>query len=233
MPSSIAAPFSILDARPGPPTGLKIELMSPRILTLDSSSPTVSVAVGTPGEVWASDTIPQGPPSRLLIRMIHDVLARTDLKLGDLDGLVGVRGPGSFTGIRVGLATLMGIHQSLGIPATAVSTFRALAAAESEHDGPRLAAVSATRAEWLTQAFDGDQPSQPLGEPARIEASELSQQGVDTVVGFNLPEELADELQIVTPTNLATTVLTRLATHLEWESGKLAEAIYLASPVRQ
>lgn len=205
--------------------------MKARILAIDSASPVVSVAVGSPGEAWEVATAPQGPPSRLVIAMIHDVLGRAGLELRDLDGLVGVRGPGSFTGVRVGLATLLGLHQATGIEASAVSTFRALAAVADGLEGPRLAAVAATRGEWMTQVFDGSVPPEPLGEPGRTDDAGLLDQGADTIVGFGLPE-LPTRIQVIEPEELASVVLVHLAAGLEWDPGRLAEAIYLASPVR-
>lgn len=69
-------------------------------------------------------------------------------------------GPGSFTGIRVGVAAARGLALALGVPAVGVSTLSALAA---DRPGPLLVAMDAKRDEvyWQRFAADGSQASPP------------------------------------------------------------------------
>ncbi|HEX2164131.1 MAG TPA: tRNA (adenosine(37)-N6)-threonylcarbamoyltransferase complex dimerization subunit type 1 TsaB [Thermoanaerobaculia bacterium] len=100
------------------------------ILAVDSASPVVSVAVAVGGAVRAERAVEIGRSSERLLAMIDEVLreAGVDGPRG-LAGIVALAGPGSFTGLRVGLATVLGLHQATGVPAAAVPTLPVLAAA--------------------------------------------------------------------------------------------------------
>ena len=68
-----------------------------------------------------------GTYSARLIPVIAELLQRQGLQQSELDGLVVVSGPGSFTGLRVGLATVKGLCELLDKPLAAVSMLEALA----------------------------------------------------------------------------------------------------------
>lgn len=92
--------------------------MSGPILCLDSSTPAGSVALVSGQQVLAEVTlnVKHRCHSDYLLRYIQFVLAQTGLNLGDLHGLAVVVGPGSFTGLRVGIATVQGLAQALNLP---------------------------------------------------------------------------------------------------------------------
>jgi len=93
--------------------------------------------------------------------------------LPDLAGAVAASGPGSFTGLRVGLATLLGFHQALGIAVTGIPTLALLAAAAPP--GRRIAAVvPAGPGEWFVQRYDTDWPPGALDEPRRVPVADLA-----------------------------------------------------------
>ncbi len=98
------------------------------ILALDSGSPRVSVAVGRDGEIVSTRAEAVERSSTALLRLIDEALAAAGLRPADLAGVAALAGPGSFTGLRIGLATAMGFAQGLGIAATAVPTLAVLAA---------------------------------------------------------------------------------------------------------
>lgn len=105
-------------------------------LAIDTGSAIVSVAVGEPGRIDVLSA-PQGRSSRELIAMIDELLTRAGIGPRDLAAIGAARGPGSFTGLRVGLATALGLHQAAGVRAGAVSTFEILAADYFRHGAPR------------------------------------------------------------------------------------------------
>lgn len=63
---------------------------------------------------------------QILIPRLQEFLKRTDIQLCDLEGILCVRGPGSFTGIRIALATTKALSFSLSIPCGGVSAFEVL-----------------------------------------------------------------------------------------------------------
>src|SRR5690349_11216019 len=103
------------------------------LLAIDAASPRVSVAVGRGEEVLSERAVEIGRSSGRLMDLIGEVLAEAGARPADLGGVVALRGPGSFTGLRVGLATALGLHQALGVRATALSTLHVLSTLT---DGP-------------------------------------------------------------------------------------------------
>jgi tRNA threonylcarbamoyladenosine biosynthesis protein TsaB len=99
-----------------------------RILAVETATAWQSVAV-LEGEavVARSDEDAQGAHARRLVPAIDRVLASCGMALTDLDGLAVSIGPGSFTGLRVGLATMLGFRAVTGLPLAAVPTLEAMA----------------------------------------------------------------------------------------------------------
>ncbi len=144
------------------------------LLALDTGSPWVSVALSRGGEVAAVRAAVMERSSNQVLEMMREVLAETGMRPADLGAIVALRGPGSFTGVRIGLATALGFHQALAIPATGLSTFEILAAAaEAPHGAVTLAAVDALRGDWSVQAFTAGRLLAPLGEPELVPAAAI------------------------------------------------------------
>ncbi len=91
-----------------------------------------------------------------LAGMIEEVMTSAGMTLGAVNRLGVTIGPGSFTGIRTGVATARGLALALRIPAVGVSTLHVLAADwQQAHPGkPVIAAMDAKRGEIYAQAFD-------------------------------------------------------------------------------
>jgi tRNA threonylcarbamoyl adenosine modification protein YeaZ len=145
------------------------------LLAIDTASPLVSVAVTLGDRVLAARAGAQRESSSRLIGWIDEALAEAGVTLGALGGAVAVRGPGSFTGLRVGLATLLGFHQAIGLPVTALPTLEVLAAAVAPGGRARnvLSLVPAGPTDWFAQVFAGDWPPRALGEPRRVVTARL------------------------------------------------------------
>jgi tRNA threonylcarbamoyladenosine biosynthesis protein TsaB len=99
-----------------------------KILAVETATSWQSVAVVEGDAVLArSDEDAAGAHARTLVPAIDRLLASCGMRLKDLDGLAVSIGPGSFTGLRVGLATVMGFRAVTGLPLATVPTLEAMA----------------------------------------------------------------------------------------------------------
>lgn len=98
------------------------------ILALDTSGPVCGVAVWQDGVVTAAlSVMNRHTHSVNLLPMIQDALDKSDMGKDQLDRVAVVVGPGSFTGVRIGVSTAKGICHGLGIPAVPVNALAAMA----------------------------------------------------------------------------------------------------------
>lgn len=112
-----------------------------------------------------SETIGRGHAERLMA-MIDDAMAEAKLTLTDVERIGVTVGPGSFTGIRVGVAAARGLALALGVECVGVSTLEVLARTASSSEKPVLAAINAHRDQVYAQGFERDVPQ---GEPLLLE----------------------------------------------------------------
>jgi len=99
-----------------------------KLLTIDTSTSTCSVSL-TFGERLVSEfllNLEKNPTSRL-IRLVDAALGEAGISVADLDGIGVALGPGSFTGLRVGVATVKGLALAAGKPVTGFSSLAMLA----------------------------------------------------------------------------------------------------------
>jgi tRNA threonylcarbamoyladenosine biosynthesis protein TsaB len=99
-----------------------------KVLAIETATSWQSVAILDGDRVLAHhDQDASGAHGTLLLPAIDRLLNHTQLRLSDLDGLACSAGPGSFTGIRVGLATGLGLRAATGLPLILVPTLEAMA----------------------------------------------------------------------------------------------------------
>ena len=98
------------------------------ILGLESSAKAASAALCRDGELIAQYSQCSGlTHSRTLLPMVEDLLQNTETRLDDVDAVAVACGPGSFTGIRIGVAAVKGLCWAAEKPAIGVSTLAAMA----------------------------------------------------------------------------------------------------------
>ena len=158
-----------------------------RILGIESSSRRGSVALLEGERVVASleHEQPNSHAERLL-PMLEQLLAEAGWPKSSLDRLgVGV-GPGSFTGLRAGIALAEGLSVGLDRPLWGVGSLQAMArGALAEHPGPCCALLDARRSELFAAVYDRAlrELRAPLALPIEDLSSFLAVSGVATVVG--------------------------------------------------
>jgi tRNA threonylcarbamoyl adenosine modification protein YeaZ len=225
---------------------------SAAVLALDTGSPTVSVAVARDGQALAERAVEIGRSSQKLIGMVDGALADAGVRSRDLAGIVALAGPGSFTGLRVGLATALGLHQALGVPATAVPTLEALAACLADEPGPVdeeawprvVAVVDVLRDEWAYQELTVDGgPPRPRTKAERLATAavveRLAAGEPARVVGFGLDvlrDALADlvaggQVTLHEPASLAASTARAATLHPPaWNPQTLTNPLYFRPP---
>ncbi len=144
---------------------------NPLILALDAAGSSCSVAVGAGDRVLGAEhrAIAHGQAEALL-PMVDGALRRTGLPAAALALVAVTIGPGSFTGIRVGLAAAQGIALGLDLPLIGVTGFEAVAAIcgpdSINCNCDLLVALESRRADLYVQIFDA--AGRPLGAPAAV-----------------------------------------------------------------
>ncbi len=125
------------------------------ILALETATIPGSVSLARDGEVIGEIELPRDKYiSEALLPAIDGLLGRAGAGPENLDVLAFAIGPGSFTGLRVGLATIKGLALALGIPIAAVSSLCVIAAAASPQGGGVIRAViDAGRGEVFSGVF--------------------------------------------------------------------------------
>ncbi|NTF85904.1 tRNA (adenosine(37)-N6)-threonylcarbamoyltransferase complex dimerization subunit type 1 TsaB [Agrobacterium rhizogenes] len=145
------------------------------VLALDTAGIDCAAAVydsgsdSVMGEV--TETIGRGHAEHLM-DVVDAALAKADIALAAVERIVVTVGPGSFTGIRIGVAAARGFALSLNIPAIGITTLEVMAASAREQSPGQsvLAAIDAKREEIYLQSFGAD--GCPLDEARAVTIDE-------------------------------------------------------------
>ncbi len=132
------------------------------ILALDTATRQSSVALcDARGGLLAEAHREVTTHSEGLLPMIHEILGQAGVIVGDLTAVACGRGPGSFTGLRIGMATAKGICLAADLPLICVSSLLPLGAAGAEAEGDDLlvaAVLDARRKEVFCGLYRGGRP---------------------------------------------------------------------------
>jgi tRNA threonylcarbamoyladenosine biosynthesis protein TsaB len=134
-------------------------------LVMDSATARAVCGLVQDGSELAFASAEGGHAAQRSLVLVDEVLARAGRAPGDLSRIVAGCGPGSFTGLRIGIATARGLALGLGLPCSGVSTLAALAAGAPG----ALALIDARRGELFAPGEDGEAVVvQPTDIAARI-----------------------------------------------------------------
>lgn len=122
-----------------------------RVLGIETSGDAVSVAVAGAEGVQAELLFRHGMElSRTLQPRIEEVLQVAGMAIGDVEGIAVSIGPGSFTGLRIGVTAAKSLAWALNVPVAGIPTLEAIAA---EHPAPPRALVCALQSASATDVF--------------------------------------------------------------------------------
>jgi tRNA threonylcarbamoyladenosine biosynthesis protein TsaB len=163
----------------------------PLLLAVETSCRTSSVALLRGEELLAEEQAAAGRSgAESLLPCVDAVLRRAGLALEAVEAFAISIGPGSFTGLRIGVATLKGFAFGTELPIAPVPTLAVLARAAPDTRDPVLALVDARRGEFYAAAyrFEGSEGSEGL------EGEGLEPLPCEPAEGVYTPEQLAPHL---------------------------------------
>ncbi len=145
-----------------------------KILAIDSSSKPASASVTEDGKVLCEVFVNNGfTHSKTLMPVINDVLKHAEASLDEIDLCAVVTGPGSFTGVRIGVAAAKGLCFRLDIPCVSVSTLEAMAHNLACVKGYVCAIMDARCSQVYTATFRCGNSVERLTDDRAISISEL------------------------------------------------------------
>jgi tRNA threonylcarbamoyladenosine biosynthesis protein TsaB len=146
------------------------------LLAFDTATSACSAAFWSNGRVLARRlTAMQRGHAEELIPMVAAVLAEAGCDFSGIDLLAVTVGPGTFNGVRIGLAAARGMALATGLPCVGVTTLEAVAEAvdaEERARGVLLVVLDIKRGDLFAQAFAAD--GAPLTAPAAVPAQRLA-----------------------------------------------------------
>lgn len=168
------------------------------VLAIHSTSPALSAAVVEDGRCLAEQTLPPGRQHLENAAPLVAALTRgLGLKVSDVDGFGVALGPGSFSGIRIGLATVKGMALALGKPVAGISSLEILAWRTLRQGETGTAVLDAKRGQLYAALYSrsGERPAL-ISPPVLLPDSELTRKMADSngrtvACGEDLVERLA------------------------------------------
>ena len=136
------------------------------LLALDTSTEACSVALWHKGEKIYLDELAQRTHTKRILPMVDELLANSGINLKQVDALAFGRGPGSFTGVRVGAGIAQGLALGADLPVIAVSNLTAMAQSAFElHQAENVvAAIDARMNEVYFSQVKREKVRSELGE---------------------------------------------------------------------
>lgn len=148
------------------------------ILALDTTTPTASAAIWQDGALLGQYTIQTTTHSTTVLPMIESLLKNLSLTIPEIDLMTVAAGPGSFTGVRIGVSTIKGLAFSHQIPCMGVSSLEALAWNLVGYHGILCPVINARRGHVYTALFqaNGNHAPMRLTQDDLLPISEVAEQ---------------------------------------------------------
>ncbi|MBE5799217.1 MAG: tRNA (adenosine(37)-N6)-threonylcarbamoyltransferase complex dimerization subunit type 1 TsaB [Clostridiales bacterium] len=135
------------------------------ILMIDTSGPACGVAVMKDGQIVCELQLTSGKThSQRVMPMVDQALGMCEMQVGDIDLFGAVVGPGSFTGVRIGVSSVKALAHAAGKPCIGVDALEALAANATSFDGVVCPILDARAQQVYGAMFESGMPPKRLME---------------------------------------------------------------------
>ncbi len=128
------------------------------ILNIETATKNCSVSISNNGELIAIKELNNGNYSHaeVLHLFINEVVNEANIKLSDISAVAVSKGPGSYTGLRIGVSAAKGLCFALNIPLISINTLESLAHCLTIESGKIVSMLDARRMEVYSAVFDSD-----------------------------------------------------------------------------
>lgn len=221
-----------------------------RILAIDTATEACSVALWNDGTTFAHFELCPREHTQRILPLVRAALADAEVKLTDLDALAFGRGPGSFTGVRIGIGIAQGLALGAELPMIGVSTLATMAQGAWRKTGATrvLAAIDARMGEvyWAEHQRDADgvwhgEETEAVLKPEAISDRLQQLDGNWAMVGTgwgawpelaaNSPLTLTDGEMLLPTAEDMLPIARQLFAAQKWVAVEQAEPVYLRNEV--
>lgn len=223
------------------------DMANPTVLSIDTSGPVAGCAIMKDGKIVHQVAMNHGlTHSETIMPAVDAALSAVGLACGDIDVFAAVAGPGSFTGVRIGVCAAKGLAHGAGKPCCAVQALEALAMNFYGFDGLCCPILDARRGQVYCAAFDMrnglpvralEDAAQPLSDfLARLpENRRLAFVGDGVPVHGEAVRAALGERALIAPANLRdlradAAAILAAARPETWVEAKALTPIYLRAP---
>lgn len=221
-----------------------------RILAIDTATEACSVALWNDGTTFAHFELCPREHTQRILPLVRAALADAEVKLTDLDALAFGRGPGSFTGVRIGIGIAQGLALGAELPMIGVSTLATMAQGAWRKTGATrvLAAIDARMGEvyWAEYQRDADgvwhgEETEAVLKPEAVSDRLQQLDGSWAMVGTgwgawpelaaNTPLTLTDGEMLLPTAEDMLPIARQLFAAQKWVAVEQAEPVYLRNEV--
>ena len=221
-----------------------------RILAIDTATEAGSVALWNDGTTFAHFELCPREHTQRILPLVRAALADAEVKLTDLDALAFGRGPGSFTGVRIGIGIAQGLALGAELPMIGVSTLATMAQGAWRKTGATrvLAAIDARMGEvyWAEYQRDADgvwhgEETEAVLKPEAVSDRLQQLDGSWAMVGTgwgawpelaaNSPVTLTDGEMLLPTAEDMLPIARQLFAAQKWVAVEQAEPVYLRNEV--
>lgn len=166
-----------------------------KIISIDAGSSTLNISFLIDSKIETINYQGNEKHTNIILPLIDDYLKSKNLSIKDINGLCSTKGPGSFTGLRVAMATFKALSKALNIPYVQIPTLSALSYPFSKKD--IIICIDGARSKYYTQAFSKDLKESDIYDLSKDELKSfiLKHKGFALFSSSDL-QTLADELSI-------------------------------------